>query len=62
MRVLIKVKSCNIDIYINLDKITYIENIADDVYNVFYFENDKFTFIGINEMEFKKITKFFEVV
>lgn len=62
MRILIKVHTNDIDIYLNLDKITFVENVAENVYNVFYFQNDKFTYITVNELEFKKITKFFEVM
>lgn len=62
MRILIKVHTNEIDVYINLDKITFIENISEGVYNVFYFQNDRFCYITVNEIEFKKITKFFEVI
>jgi len=62
LRILIKVHTNDIDIYLNLDKITFVENVAENVYNVFYFQNDKFTYITVNELEFKKITKFFEVM
>ena len=62
MRILIKVHTNDIDIYLNLDKITFVENVAENVYKVFYLQNDKFTYITVNELEFKKITKFFEVI